>query len=322
MAAESADAIDLNITGAGLLDSFEWRDFSVTVPNTAGAGYSAIDGIAGARGTFKRLHLEGTYGVKGSGLTDCTFEACSAVPKGASGGLTGVGFLLGARCKAICCTVDGTTAATSYAEGFEFAIQQSSAESCSASNLVYGFMWASGLTVMAVAKGCRTVSCTTAYRPYGDVSVIEACYDSGSTTVVTNGASTAWLGKNSYFDNTEAFRYAYSEVATASPTFTFDPTKSVNIFVATYSGAAGTAAIALSGSPTLKPCTRYTIVMQAKSGTSLSGWSSSSDFVGGAGDPLASGHHMVADFMVSTDGSKIVQITGWKENTDSNPWEI
>jgi hypothetical protein len=329
MAAESADAIDLNITGAGLLDSFEWRDFSVTVPYDTGAGYAAIHVTSAALMTLSRLHLEGTIGVRiaydvddsvnTAYMTDSVISNCSAKVSGSSG-TTGVGFMIGTRCLVQNCKVDGNS--SNYTYGFSFVGQQGLARGCYASNAARGFSWDAGVTQKGTADSCFSDTCTLDYRPYGLASHITRCRESGSTTVVTNGATSQWSGGDNSWTEAETAGFVRLSSSSSTPSLTFDPTKPTNIVYLTYSGSVTSVTVGMPASPVLIPFSRYKVIIQSGASTTVGSvtFSGTGMATFAATITLSASSYATFDFSVSSNGTVCPVGSANVFNTLGNLW--
>lgn len=98
-------------------------------------------------------------------------------------------------------------------------------------------------------------------------------------------------------------------ISTASPTFTFDATKQLNVFRATYAGDVGTLTIAWSGSAV--QYARYRLVIQTGNSTTADA-TTISTFLFTTSPPTTMAVHTyyVADFQAS-DTFHLVQVTPW-----------
>lgn len=105
-------------------------------------------------------------------------------------------------------------------------------------------------------------------------------------------------------------------ISTQTPAFTFDDTKTLNIFYATYGGTSATGSIAWpSPAPTLTVGARYHIVIHANTGgggTAITSLSFASNFRLSANpSPIVSTHTYSADFVALYSSSQLVQVTPW-----------
>jgi len=169
---------------------------------------------------------------------------------------------------------------------------------CQSYNAEYGFeVWG------GAAEGCYANSCTTDFRNTGYGKL-------------TNCDSLACGTVNLQVQQVFAPAQGVQSSASATPSLTFDPTCGTNVYTFTYSGTIGTFTLNWPAAWTaLPPGAMYTVVIAAKSGTGITAVSFPIFMRMQAGTlAVSSGHSQSAQFMVTSDGAHLAQITAWVDN--------
>jgi hypothetical protein len=305
--AASAETFDVfTINTAADEDGYEWKDFAVTQGMTASSGFHAIRITDGANGRFTGLHVQGEGGIiDASGY--CIFTDC--VVQSRETGIT-----LDTYSTARNCRVTSTVLASSI--GIHIGDTGAAAYDCYTHDCADGFYFGAGLAVNCIAN-----TCTNGFRLYGSNSGAIGCRSITCTTEFTNAADPSVpINIGNSWQSAHAANYVIKSSSSATPSFEFDPTKEINVFRLTYSGAASAIAITWPSSPpTIIRGTPYMIVFQCDVGTTFSGtvtWPTGNEIEGSAGGAItamAQSSSTMARFTVGTLAAStvLIQTQSW-----------
>ena len=138
----------------------------------------------------------------------------------------------------------------------------------------------------------------------------------GAGSTLDSDLASIWAFIDTSASATPAETYSVNVRAGASPAFTFDSTRTLNVMKTTYAGAMGTPTIAWpSPNPTLAKGTRYRFLIQNNSGTATS-VSFPAQIIhtwGQAGSPttMVANTYYTAEFLVQDNELGLFQVSPW-----------
>jgi hypothetical protein len=269
----ASEAFDvLTISTGSTTRGCSFRDFDVIATYANGVQNSAI-ACDSPMCSFERMALAAGIGLNLSGA-DCSAIDLDITVKGASG-TSGEGIALSVGSSALRCRVIAIkpSGAAAYSYGFMQTTDRTKVIDCTVTNAAVGFFQTGGISGANLAIGCSALGCGYGFSFNGARCGAVGCVSvSNETEAFTDIDGYGHVDVANSWANGIGDAVNYVASSTGAVTFTFDPTKSVNVFKWNYSGTSGAITVAWpSPAPPIPVGKEYTFIIQV----SASGYNAS-----------------------------------------------